>query len=209
MRYQYALSMTLALAGGSATASAAFTGFSVQYAGVNQGVQVYYVFANFSESDDAIVSFEDFELLEGSMSGVAHADNSGMQTGAAWDPRHSLGSQASRDSFVTVNGVIGSNSVTVLDDFGSAMGIPNGAGWYSSGPIVAVGSTNRVRIAQFAGNFSNGNGFLAGLEINYRDSVNSTSTMSGFGTFLIGSAVPGPGALALVAIAGLRRSRRR
>ena len=209
MRYQYALSMTLALAGGSATASAAFTGYSVQYAGVNQGVQVYWVFANFSESDDAIVGFTDFELLEGTMSGVAHLDNSGMQTGAAWDPRHTLGSQASRDSYVTVNGAIGSSSVTVLDDFGGAMGIPNGAGWYSSGPITAVGSLNRVRSAQFAGNFSNGNGFLAGLEISYRDSVNSSSTMSGFGTFLIGSAVPAPGALALVAIAGLRRSRRR
>ena len=209
MRYQYALSMTLALVGGSATASAAFTGFSVQYAGMNGGSHIYWLFANFNETDDAIVSFTDFELLEGSMSGIMHSDSSGMQSGAAWDPRHTLGSQASNDSFVSINGVIGSNSVTVLDDFGGANGIPDGAGWYSSGPATAVGSASRVRIAQFAGNFGNGNGFLAGLEINYRDSVNSSNTMSGFGTFLIGSAVPGPGALALVAIAGLRRSRRR
>ena len=86
MRYQYALSMTLALAGGSATASAAFTGFTVQYAGVNGGVQVYNLFANFNESDDVIVSLNEFDLEEGTMSGISHADNSGLQGGAAWDP---------------------------------------------------------------------------------------------------------------------------
>jgi len=209
MRYHYALSMTLAIAGGTATASAAFTGFSVTYAGVNGGNQIYWVFANFNQADDVVVSLEDFELLEGSMSGIAHNDSSGLQGGAAWDPRHTLGSQASNDSFVSINGVTGANSVTMLDDFGTATGIANGAGWYSSGPLSAVGATNRVRIAQFAGNFANGNGFLASLEINYRDTMNSSNTMSGFGTFLIGSAVPGPGALALVALAGFGRSRRR
>ena len=209
MRYHYALSMTLALAGGSATASAAFTGFSVQYAGVNSGVQVYWLFANFNQSDDVVVNLQDFELLEGSMSGIAHLDSSGLQSGAAWDPRHTLGSQIGSDSFVTINGVTGSSSITLLDDFGNVAGIANGAGWYSSGPLSAVGSTNRVRIAQFAGQFGNGNGFLASLEINYRDSLNSTNTLSGFGTFLIGSAVPAPGALALLALAGFGRSRRR
>lgn len=209
MRYHYALSMTLALAGATATASAAFTGYSVQYAGMMGGVEVYSVFANFNQADDVIVSFEDFAVLEGSMSGIVHADNSGLPSGAAWDPRHSIGSQVSRDSFVTVNGVIGSNSITVLDDFGTAVGIADGAGWYANGPLTAVGVTNRVRIAQFAGNFANGNGFLAALDITYRDSLNSTTTMSGFGTFLIGSAVPGPGALALMALAGFGRSRRR
>jgi hypothetical protein len=209
MRYHYALSMTLAIAGGTATASAAFTGFSVTNAGMNGGVQVYWVFANFSQVDDVIVSFNDFELIEGTMSGIAHNDSSGLQGGAAWDPRHTLGSQASSDSFVSINGITGANSVTMLDDVGSAAGIADGAGWYSSGPLSAVGATYRVRIAQFAGNFANGNGFLASLEINYRDSMNSSSTMSGFGTFLVGSAVPGPGALALVALAGLGRSRRR
>ena len=209
MRYHYALSMTLAIAGGTATASAAFTGFSFTFAGTSGGAQVYWVFANFNQADDVIVSLDDFELIEGSMSGIAHIDNSGLQGGAAWDPRHTLGSQVSNDSFVTINGVTGSSSVTMLDDFGSARGIANGAGWYSSGPLSAVGTTNSVRIAQFAGNFAAGNGFLAGLEINYRDSMNSSNTISGFGTFLIGSAVPGPGALALVALAGLTRSRRR
>lgn len=209
MRYNYALSMTLAIAGGTATASAAFTGFSVTYAGTSGGAQVYYVFANFNQADDVIVSFTDFDLIEGSMSGIVHNDSSGLQGGAAWDPRHTLGAQVSNDSFVSINGVTGANSVTMLDDFDNAAGIAEGAGWYSSGPLSAVGATYRVRIAQFAGNFANGNGFLASLEINYRDSMNSSSTMSGFGTFLVGSAVPGPGALALIAFAGLGRSRRR
>ena len=209
MRYQYALSMTLALAGGSATASAAFTGFTVQYAGVNGGVQVYNLFANFNESDDVIVSLNEFDLDEGTMSGIAHADQSGLQGGAAWDPRHTLGTQASRDSFVSIDGLTGSASVTVISGFGSGSRIADGASWSSSGALTAVGVTNRVRIAQFAGQFANGNGFLASLQIRYRDSLNSTTTMDGFGTFLIGSAVPGPGALALMALAGFRRSRRR
>ncbi len=209
MRYHYALSMTLAIAGGTATASAAFTGFSVDYVGVNGGVQVYWLVANFSQSDDVIIGLNNFQLVQGSMSGIVHSDNTGLQSGAAWDPTHTIGAQVGRDSFVTINGVTGANSVTMLDDFGSAAGIADGAGWYSSGPLSAVGATYRVRIAQFAGNFANGNGFLASLEINYRDSMNSSSTMSGFGTFLVGSAVPGPGALALVALAGLGRSRRR
>ena len=209
MRYQYALSMTLALAGGSATASAAFTGFTVQYAGVSGGAQVYWLFANFNQSDDVVVNLNNFQMLEGSMSGIAHVDSSGLQGGAAWDPRHTLGAQSSNDSFVSVNGVIGANSVTVLNAFGTGTGIANGAGWSSSGALTAVGASNRVRIAQFAGQFGNGNGFLASLGITYRDSLNSTNNMSGFGTFLIGSAVPGPGALALLALARFGRSRRR
>jgi hypothetical protein len=210
MRYQYALSMMLAIAGGSATASAAFTGFTVQYAGVNNGSQIYWLFANFNESDDAIVSFNGFQTVDGSMAGVTQFDNSGLPSGAAWDPRHTVSSQqVSSDSFVSVNGVIGSNSVTALSGFGSAVGIANGASWSNSGTLTAVGSSNRVRIAQFAGQFANGNGFLASLQIAYRDSVNSTGSLSGSGTFLIGSAVPGPGALALLALAGFGRSRRR
>lgn len=209
MRYHCALSVTIALAGGSATASAAFTGFSVQFAGVNGGVQVYNVFAEFNQSDDVVVNFNNFQLLEGTMAGVAHSDNTGLQSGTAWDPRHTIGAQVGRDSFVTINGVTGSSSVTQLNNFGSGVGIQNGAGWSSTGALSAVGSTNRVRIAQFAGQFGNGNGFLASLNITYRDTLNSTANLTGSATFLIGNAVPGPGALALVALAGLGRSRRR
>ncbi len=208
MRCRYGLGATLAIGGAVSTASAAFTGFSVQYAGVFSGTDVYYVFANFSESDDVLVSLHGFQLIEGSMSGAAHNDSTGTQ--ASWDPRHTLNStHASRDSFVTINGVTGTNSVTQLNGFGSGPGIANGASWSSTGPLTAVGSTNRVRIAQFGGQFGNLGGFLAGLSVTYRDSLGSSSSMSGNGTFLIGGVVPAPGALALLALTGLRRSRRR
>lgn len=211
MRYQYALSVTLAIAGGTATASAAFTGFEVQYGGVNSstGAELYWVFANFTQSDDVILNFNGFQVLQGSMGGIRHNDNTGLQGGAAWDPRYTIGSQASSDSFVTINGITGTTSVTQLNGFGTGTAIANGAGWSSTGPLSAVGPNFRVRIAQFAGHFGNGNGFLASLNISYRDDMNSTTAMSGFGTFLIGGAVPGPGALALLGIAGLGRSRRR
>jgi hypothetical protein len=212
MRYQCALSMTLAIAGGSATASAAFTGFTVQYAGSNSstGAEVYWVFANFDQSDDVIVNFNGFQRMEGSVAGIRHTDGTGLQGGDAWNPSYTLGPQASTDSFVSINGVTGSTSVTSLSGFGSS-GIANGAGWgWTSGAsTAAVGSTFQVRIAQFAGHFSGGNGFIASLNISYRDNMNSTTAMSGFGTFLIGGAVPSPGALALLGIAGLGRSRRR
>ena len=209
MRYHYALSTMIALAAGSATASAAFTGFSVTYAGANNGVQLYWVYANFNQSDDVVVNFNSFQLVEGTMAGATHWDNTGLQSGNAWDPRHTIGSQAGSDSFVTINGVTGSNSVTQLNNFGSGPGIANGAGWSSTGALSAVGNTNRVRIAQFAGQFGNGNGFLASLGISYRDSMGSTAGMSGVGTFAIGDYVPGPGGLALLALAGLGRTRRR
>jgi hypothetical protein len=212
MRYNYALGVTLAISGATTTASAAFTGFQVQYLGFNssQGVDVYWVFANFSQSDDVIVGLNGFQAVEGSTSGIRHNDNTGLQGGNAWDPKYTVSSQSgSTDSFVTINGVTGSNSVTSISGFGSGSGIANGASWSTTGPLSEVGGGFRVRIAQFAGHFGNGGGFLASLNIHYRDSMSSTTTMSGFGTFLIGGVVPGPGALALLAISGLARSRRR
>lgn len=209
MRYRYALSTTLGIAGLTATASGAFTGFTTTYGGVVSGVQVYHVFANFSEADDVVVNFNNFQLLAGSMSGVFHTDSTGLQGGAAWDPRNTLSSQASFDSYVMVNGVHGASSVTQLSGFGAGSGIPDGASWSRTGTLAAVGSSFRVRIAQFAGQFGNLNGFVASINVDYRDNLNSQTNIRGSGSFQIGDVVPGPGALALIALAGFGRSRRR
>ena len=208
MRYHCALITTLGTAGLTATASGAFTGFTTTYGGVVSGVQVYHVYANFSEADDVVVNFNNFQLVGGSMSGILHSDSTGLQGGAAWDPRNTLSSQASFDSYVMANGVVGANSVTQLSGFGSGPGIPDGAGWSRTGTLTAVGSSFRVRIAQFAGQFGNVNGFIASINVDYRDNLNA-QTVRGVGSFQIGDVVPGPGALALIALAGLSRSRRR
>jgi hypothetical protein len=171
----------------AAPTQAAFVGFTVTYAGMNGGVHVYWVFANFNQADDAVIGLYDFQLLAGTMAPVAHEDNSGFQSGPAWDPRNTIGSQVARDSYVTVNGVTGSNSVTQLAGFGNDIGIANGASWSSMGSPSAVGATNRVRIAQFAGAFEPGMGFFARLTVRYREAPNATTVLEGTSEFQVGS----------------------
>lgn len=210
MRYHCAISMMLALAGGTATASAAFTGFTAVYGGTVSGRDVYRVLAVFNQADDVIVNLQNFQTLAGSQSTVYHNDSSGMNGGVGgWDPAYTMGgSQSSSDSYVSINGAIGSASVTSLVGFGSGMGIPNGAGWASSSSSpITVGSLQYVTIAQFVGSFSGGKGFIAGLNIGYRESA-TAPIYTAYGTFQIGT-IPAPGALALLGLAGLGRSRRR
>ena len=197
----------IALAAGIAgSASAGFTGFSVESAGNVDGVDVYRVYANFSAPTDILLNALKHNVTAGSMSGVVHND----AAGGSWNPTFTfLPQMVANDSFVTVTGLAGVSAQTNLDPgFGTGFGaaIPTNAGWFNSNPAsnIVVGSSLRIMIMQVA--LAAGNaGYSASLEVGYKESPSATQPLFGSGTYTI----PAPGALALLGAAGLMGRRRR
>ena len=126
--------------------------------------------------------------------------------------------QALTDSFVTCK-TIGGNWDTVFDPsfaviFGTAAHDINApqnvnAGWSDATPGIAnlVGATLKVRLLQIARLSTNTSVFTANMSLGYAAS-GDTAPMFGYGSFTIG-AVPAPGALALLGLAGAFGRRRR
>lgn len=126
--------------------------------------------------------------------------------------------QSLTDSFVTMQG-IGNAWGTALDPsfaypFGSLaydIKAPENvnAGWYDSTPGTAnlVGATLKVRLLQIARLSTNTSVFTANMTLGYA-AFGQTTPLFGYGSFTIG-AVPAPGALALLGLAGAFGRRRR
>ena len=193
-------------AGIAASASAEFTGFTVENMGNIGGRDVYQVYANFSAPTDILLNALKHNVTSGSMSGVLHNDFGG----GSWNPTLTLlPDQVANDSFVTISGLAGVSAQTNLDpSFGTGAGtaIPANAGWFNSNPAsnIVVGSSLRIMIMQVA--LAAGNaGYTAALEVGYKESASATQPLFGSGTYTI----PAPGALALLGAAGLMGRRRR
>lgn len=193
-------------AGIAASASAEFTGFTVENMGSVGGRDVYQVYANFSAPTDILLNALKHNVTAGSMSGVLHNDFGG----GTWNPTLTiLPDQLANDSFVTISGIGGPTAATNLDpSFGSGFGaaIPTNAGWFNANPAnnIVVGSSLRIMIMQVA--LAAGNaGYTASLEVGYKESASATQPLFGSGTYTI----PAPGALALLGAAGLMGRRRR
>jgi len=193
-------------AGIAASASAGFSGFTVESMGNIGGSDVYRVYANFSAPTDILLNALKHNVTAGSMSGVVHNDFGG----GTWNPTLTIQSdQLANDSFVTISGIGGPTAATNLDpSFGSGFGaaIPANAGWFNSNPAnnIVVGSSLRIMIMQVA--LAAGNaGYTASLEVGYKESAAATQPLFGSGTYTI----PAPGALALLGAAGLMGRRRR
>ena len=144
-----AVGATVTVTGG---ASAAVTGLSVVYEGVSNGRYVYSVYAVSNAPTDLLISVYNHSVTSGTMAGASHSDNGG----GTWAPILTPPTSFSFDSFVTVTGVAGLSSATVLDpSFGAGTGstIPFNAGWYSATPasLTAFGPTGRIKILQVAG----------------------------------------------------------
>ena len=126
--------------------------------------------------------------------------------------------QSLTDSFVTMQG-IGNGWGTALDPSFAATYGPTAddikppentnAGWYDSTPGTAnlVGTTLKVRLLQIARLTSNTSVFTANMTLGYA-AFGQTTPLFGYGSFTIG-AVPAPGALALLGLAGAFGRRRR
>lgn len=193
-------------AGIAASASAEFSGFTVESMGNIGGSDVYRVYANFSAPTDILLNALKHNVTAGSMSGVVHNDFGG----GTWNPTLTiLPDQLANDSFVTISGIGGPTAATNLDpSFGSGFGaaIPANAGWFNGNPAnnIVVGSSLRIMIMQVA--LAAGNaGYTASLEVGYKESASATQPLFGSGTYTI----PAPGALALLGAAGLMGRRRR
>ena len=202
----------------ASTALGAFTGLETEFAGVVNGRSVFRVYAIASEADDVMLNMFDHRVVAGSMNGVLHADNYQDNAGGApghWNAAYTGQATAGHDSFVTVTGRTGSTASTTLDpSFGSGVGalVPHNAGWYTANPsvpIVAgtagtqVGNSWRLLIMQIAGNGLNYN---ATVSIGWKQNIGTT--MASF-TLNQAFSIPAPGAVALLAAAGMAGRRRR
>ncbi len=122
--------------------------------------------------------------------------------------------QAQTDSYVTMQGINLSWGTAMDPSFApsygtSASDIPTNAGWYDATPGTAntVGATLKVKLMQIARVAGQTEAFTANMTMGYK-AGGTTTALFGFGSFTIG-AVPAPGAIALLGLAGLVGRRRR
>lgn len=184
---------TIALAASSA--SATFTGWSVVQSSAG-GHDVYQVFANFSNSTDIPLNVFSVSSTVGTMNAV-HTDAEGSWAASA------VGNYAS-DSYVTMAGT-GLAWGTVIGGWDPPVGssIPSGAGWSASSPT-AVGATQKRTVLQIARVAGDQSSFAASMTMSYKV-AGTTIPLFGSGSF----AIPAPGALAVIGLAGFGGRRRR
>ena len=190
----------------ASSASAAVTGLDAQYNGFIGGRHVWSLYAVSSDTSHVLLNVLHHTVLSGSMASIEHNDVGG----GSWNPALTLlPEQIANDSFVTITGQPGGG--TNLDPgFGTGAGpvIPSGAGWLTANPGAPILFTGgRIKIMQLAGSALVPGHFpyLARLTIGYKANVNSTTPL--FAENLTYG--PAPGAVALLALGGLARQRRR
>jgi hypothetical protein len=214
--------MIAALAGlaVSGVASADFTGYSTNR--TESGAYVKYeLFGNFNGATDTVLNAFHISLVSGSTS-FYHADalNGGVIGSAAgtWNPQFVLVPGA-MDSYVCIGGGEGfasGNSTAADPDWGvagfNAAQIPYGngsmgPGWFNQNPPNLQGRVNaqgQVKLGQFVV-ASDAASATIRLKLGYNDGVSGPDVQFADSTF----AIPAPGAVALLGLAGLAGRRRR
>ena len=217
------LALLGALALVSSSASAGFTGWSVERSTTTQGNIAYKVYANVDAGNFVALNVYNFQTVSGAPMNARHQD--AAET-AAGDPTQSwsatfnlLGSVArDNDSWVTMSGsgTSGGNDASLDPSFvpSDLSSIPYNAGWFDATPgtanTIQAGGTQggyRVMVMQIvrAGGVEDALSTFSCI-LGYK--VSSTTTaLAGSGSFTIGT--PAPGALALLGLAGLTGRRRR
>ena len=217
------LALLGALALISSSATAGFTGWTVERSTTLEGNIQYQVFANVDASNFVALNVYNFATVSGAPMNARHQDAAQDANG---DPLNSwsanfnlLGSPArNNDSWVTMSG----SGTSALNDASldpgftpsNASYIPTGGGWFdpTSGTpnSIAAGGTAggyRLMVLQIvrAGGVED---LLSTFSMVFGYKVsNTTIALAGSGSFTIG--VPAPGALALLGLAGLTGRRRR
>ncbi len=218
MKTQHAIILALSPLAFAGAASAAFTGFVVE-SSITAGLAVYRVSAQFTTGNDTLLRAYNIHAVQGSLTGFVHNDivSNGLGTVAgSWNPNFVIG--ASNDSYLCIGGpaVLGGGNTTLADagwingwNTPAINDLPSTgiAGWYNSLTENMQGKANangRVLIGQFvleAGHSAK----VISLNISHNTTFGSPVSESQ-GTFTL---VPAPGALALLALAGVAARRRR
>ena len=217
------LALLGALALISSSASAGFTGWSVERSTTAEGNIAYKVYANVDASNFVALNVYNFQTVSGAPMNARHQD---AAESAAGDPSQSwsanfnlLGTVArNNDSWVTISGsgTSAGNDASLDPSFtpSDASFIPYNAGWFDSTPgtanTIQAGGTQggyRMMVLQIVRAGSDLDALSTfSCVLGYK--VSSTTTaLAGSGSFTIGA--PAPGALALLGLAGLTGRRRR
>jgi MYXO-CTERM domain-containing protein len=197
--------------------------------GIN--LDVYVLYARFNGATDTVLTASNFNRTDASQTNMFfHKDNSSGNTGVlqtafgTWNPALTGSATLNRpfDSYVTIGGLPTALNGTGFDpNWGNPAtwnrpDVPNGqnAGWYApSGSIAGrVGQSGNLADSTRLGQFSIARDSYAGvwnMRIGYNNGVAGSAVQFAESTFSIGVAVPAPGAIALLGLAGLTGRRRR
>ena len=215
-------------------ASATWTDFYVtktqtSNSGIN--LDVYQLFARFNGPTDTVLNAFNLDRTtsSGILNGFYHKDNCDGNDGVlttsfgCWAPSLTGSAAANRpfDSYLTVGGLpTAANGTSADPSWGNPLSwgrpdIPSGqqCGWFAPGGSIAgrVGQAGNTANAVILGQFVIGRDVNAGtfnISIGYNSGVPGTPVQFADGTFVLG-AIPAPGAIALLGLAGLTGRRRR
>ena len=215
-------------------ASATWTDFYVtktqtSNSGIN--LDVYKLYARFNGPTDTVLNAFNLDRTtsSGILNGFYHKDNSTGNSGVlstgfgTWSPSLTGSATLNRpfDSFLTVGGLANATNGTSADpSWGNPLSwnrpdIPTAhqCGWFAPGGSIAgrVGQAGNTANSVILGQFVIGRDVNAGtfnISIGYNSGVPGTPVQFADGTFVLG-AVPAPGAIALLGLAGLTGRRRR
>ena len=220
----------------SSAASATFVDYvTVKTSTTNSGValDVYVLYARFNGATDTVLNAFNFNAVGGATTnGFYHKDtasyNSGTLTKAygTWAPSATGNAVSNRpfDSYLCIGGLPTGTNTTSADPSWNAAGnsgwsrpdLPSGynVGWFNGSPpnlqgrVGGTGNTSTdVRLGQFVVDAGANIGSF-NLKIGYNDGVAGSAVQFAETTFSLG-AVPAPGAVALLGLAGLAGRRRR
>ena len=215
-------------------ASATWTDFYVTKSQTsNSGINldVYQLFARFNGPTDTVLNAFNLDRTNASgiLNGFYHKDNSTGNSGVlstatgSWSPSLTGSATLNRpfDSYLTVGGIANAANGTSADpSWGNPLSwnrpdIPAGqqCGWFAPGGSIAgrVGQAGNTANSVILGQFVIGRDVNAGtfnISIGYNSGVPGTPVQFADGTFVLG-AIPAPGAIALLGLAGLTGRRRR
>jgi len=200
---------------------------------------VYTVAARFNGPTDTLLNAFNLRSTNGNASlvGFWHKDNASYNTGVlsqefgTWNPSQTGNAANNRpfDSYLTIGSQALATNTANADPSWTIGGnadarswnradLPNNGtlGWFNSNPTNLAGRvgnspgvpTTDVRIGQFVLSASDTALRSFSLEIGYNSGIAGAPVQFGIGTFDLG-AVPAPGAVALLGLAGLAGRRRR
>ena len=218
------LALLGALALISSSATAGFTGWTVERSTTSVGGNIQYkVYGNFDASNFVALNVYNFQTVSGAPMNARHQDAAETAAGdpsQSWSANFNLSGTAARnnDSWVTISGsgTSGGNDTSLDPSFtpSDASFIPYNAGWFDATPgsanTIQAGGTQggyRMLVLQIVRNGGEQD-LLSTFSCVLGYKVSSTQTaLAGSGNFTIG--LPTPGALALLGLAGLTGRRRR